>query len=125
MGDDERAMDRLATVARSEIGVPQPVLAEIAYGIARLAKSKRKKVLHERFELLRSVLPIAPWTQAVTDAFGEIKAKLELTGKRIEDFDAAIAAHAKAHRAVLVTSNVKHMERVPDLEVDDWLADAP
>lgn len=77
--------------------------------------------VRERFELVRSVLPVAPWSNEVSDAFGEIKAKLERAGKRIEDFDAAIAAHAQGHRAVLVTTNVKHMSRVDELDVENWL----
>jgi predicted nucleic acid-binding protein len=40
------------------------------------------------------------------------------TGMRIEDFDAAVAAHAKG--CVLVTANLKHMTRVPGLQVEGW-----
>ena len=53
-------------------------------------------------------------------AFGTIKATLERRGERI-DFDAAVAAHAIAEGAVLVTANLKHMMRVPDLDIEDWL----
>jgi tRNA(fMet)-specific endonuclease VapC len=123
MADDERALAKLASVQRPDVGVPQPVFAEIAYGLSRLSNSKRKQALKQRFELLRSVLLIAPWTNAVTDAFGQIKATLEREGKRIEDLDAAIAAHATAHGAVLVTSTTKHMARIADLEVENWLAE--
>ena len=35
-------------------------------------------------------------------------------------FDAAIAAHALALEATLVTANVDHMIRVPGLRVEDW-----
>jgi tRNA(fMet)-specific endonuclease VapC len=45
---------------------------------------------------------------------------LERRGERIEDFDAAVAAHAIAEGAVLVTANLKHLARVPELEVEDW-----
>jgi predicted nucleic acid-binding protein len=41
-------------------------------------------------------------------------------GERIEDFDAAVAAHALAEGCVLVTANLKHMTRVAGLEVEDW-----
>jgi predicted transcriptional regulator len=41
-------------------------------------------------------------------------------GKRIEDFDAAIAAHALALGATLVTVNLGHMTRFPGLRVEDW-----
>jgi tRNA(fMet)-specific endonuclease VapC len=56
----------------------------------------------------------------VSAAFATIKATLERRGERIEDFDAAVAAHAIAEGAVLVTANLKHMARVPELEVEDW-----
>jgi tRNA(fMet)-specific endonuclease VapC len=52
--------------------------------------------------------------------FGRIKATLERRGTRIEDFDAAIAAHALALDATLVTANIGHMIRVPGLRVEDW-----
>jgi tRNA(fMet)-specific endonuclease VapC len=45
---------------------------------------------------------------------------LERRGTRIEDFDAAIAAHALASGAKLVTSNLDHMARVPGLQIEDW-----
>ena len=46
------------------------------------------------------------WTDAVSTAFREIKARLEHKGRPIEDFDAAIAAHAVANAATLVSANV-------------------
>ena len=40
-----------------------------------------------------------PWSDKVSEAFGVIKSGLARKGERIEDFDAAVAAHALA-RAV-------------------------
>ena len=34
--------------------------------------------------------------------------------------DAAIAAHALASGATLVTTNLDHMARVPGLQIEDW-----
>jgi tRNA(fMet)-specific endonuclease VapC len=114
------AVERLASVAPGEVGIPQPVLAEIAYGIERLPRSKRRRVLEERFELVCSELQRVEWTDAVSQAYGRVKATLERQGARIEDFDAAIAAHALALSAVLVTADLGHMTRVPELRVEDW-----
>ena len=60
------------------------------------------------------------WSDEVSEAFGSIKSALERKGERIEDFDAAVAAHAPAEGSCLVTANLKHMTRVPGLEVEDW-----
>ena len=122
MKGDPRFLDRLKQRGKDEVSVPQPVLAEIAYGIERLPKSKRKETLRERFDLVRSELARSEWSDEVSESFGSIKATLEQKGRRIEDFDAAIAAHALARGAVLVTANLDDMARVPGLALEDWSA---
>lgn len=115
-------IDRLARTEATQVTVPQPALAEIAFGIERLPRSRRRAALQARFDLLCAELPRAEWTDAVSQAFGQIKAALERRGTRIEDFDAAIAAHALAAEATLVTADSAHMTRVPGLRVEDWIS---
>ena len=116
-------VERLAATAPAEVAIPQPVLAEIAFGIERRPRSKRRTSLQARFDLVSAELPRAEWTDAVSQAFGRIKAMLERRGTRIEDFDAAIAAHALSLEATLVTANLDHIVRVPGLPVEDWSRD--
>jgi len=113
-------VERLAATEPANVTIPQPVLAEIEYGIQRLPHSKRRTALQTRFDLVCSELPRAEWTDAVSHTYGRIKATLERRGTRIEDFDAAIAAHALVLDATLVTANVDHMTRVPGLRIEDW-----
>jgi tRNA(fMet)-specific endonuclease VapC len=120
MKGDRVVVDRLKRVPRSEVYIPQPVLAEIAYGIDRLPKSKRREALQERFDLVRLEIQRIDWSDEVSDRFGVIKAVLEKKGQRIEDFDAAIAAHAATPGTTLVTANTDDMVRVPGLLIEDW-----
>ncbi len=120
MKGDPNVIERLKGLSRADVCMPQPVIAEISYGIQRLSRSKRKDVLVSRFELLKSEIRRVAWSDEVSEAFGGIKSGLERKGERIEDFDAAVAAHALAAGCVLVTANLKHMTRVPGLEVEDW-----
>lgn len=120
MKGNPAVVERLAATTPAEVAIPQPVLAEIAFGIERLPRSKRRTSLQARFDLVSAELPRAEWTDAVSRMFGVIKATLERRGTRIEDFDAAIAAHALALKATLVTANLDHMIRVPGLRVEDW-----
>ena len=108
-------VERLAATEPTRVVVPQPVLAEIAFGIERLPRSKRRTALQERFDLICAEIRRAEWTDLVSQMFGRVKAELERQGERIEDFDAAIAAHALALDATLVTSNHTHMTRVAGL----------
>jgi tRNA(fMet)-specific endonuclease VapC len=120
MRGDAEVVGKLRETPRSEVAVPQPVLAEIEYGIERLPRSARRERLRGRFDLIKAEVQRIEWTDEVSEAFGSIEALLERKGKRIEDFDAAVAAHAVAAGAVLVTANVKHMVRVSGLRLEDW-----
>lgn len=120
MGGDSKTVQRLTEVRRSDVCLPQPVIAEVAYGLARLGKTKRARVLRERFELFGKELPRISWTDEVSEEFGRLKALLEKKGRPNEDFDLAIAAHARVAGAALATRNVRHYERVPRLTVEDW-----
>jgi len=120
MKGDQNVINRLQQTTRTDVFLPSPVVAEIAYGISRLPKSKRKEALAARFLLIKGELLRATWTDEVSEAFGAIKANLERRGERIEDFDAAIAAHAMAAEFVLVTANLKHMLRIAGVRIEDW-----
>lgn len=120
MKGNPRVVERLAATTPAEVAIPHPVIAEIAFGIERLPRSRRRSSLQARFDLVCAEIPRAEWNDAVSQMFGRIKAVLERRGTRLEDFDAAIAAHALALGATLVTANREHMIRVPGLLVEDW-----
>lgn len=110
----------LASRPRADVALPQPVIAEIEYGLSRLPRSARQKKLRGTFDLLLEQIGRADWTDAVSRAFGEIKAALEEKGTPLEDFDVAVAAHAVAAEGVLVTDDVAHMGRIRGLRVENW-----
>jgi tRNA(fMet)-specific endonuclease VapC len=120
MRADAVALARLRACSRDEVGVPQPVVAEIQYGLARLPASKRKRVLEERWQLFAAELPRLVWTEETSVQFGKVKALLEKRGQPIDDFDLAIAAHALALEGTLVTADRKHMLRIPGLKIESW-----
>ena len=120
MRGDPSVSRQLVSKSRTDVLLPQPVVAEIEYGLSRLPRSKRRDRLRQRFDLFLGELPRADWTDEVSRAFGRAKADLERRGVRIEDFDVAVAAHALACRGQLVTDNVEHMKRVKGLELENW-----
>jgi predicted nucleic acid-binding protein len=84
-------------------------LAELRYGIERMAGGKRQRRLEDwlRHELpIRFEGRILPVDPPVADACGRIVRRSELLGRSIEAMDAFLAATAEIHRLTLVTRNV-------------------
>ena len=93
--------------------------SEMRFGATGPKASPRHVQLVDAFcERLDAVLP---WDRAAVDATTEIKVALRLAGTPIGPNDTAIAGHAIAAGAVLVTNNVREFERVPGLVLEDWV----
>ena len=73
--------------------------------------------------LLRFLVPLSvfPFGTAAASEYGEIRAYLQRSGTPISPLDMLTAAHARSEDLILVTNNVREFERVPDLEVENWV----
>ena len=90
---------------------------ELTYG-ARKSKHPEKNIATvNRIGELFSIVDI---NQGIIEIFGEIKAKLEILGKRIDDMDLLIASTAIYMNMSLVTNNKNHFSRIPDLILENW-----
>ncbi|MBD9167850.1 MAG: type II toxin-antitoxin system VapC family toxin [Parabacteroides johnsonii] len=56
----------------------------------------------------------------VNKSYGQIKANLECKGLRIDDFDILIGATALQNKLVMVTANIGHLNRIPNLIIENW-----
>ena len=92
--------------------------AELYYGAARSAAAEENRLLVTRF---LAPLRILGLDGTVVERFGALKASLERQGRRLEDFDLLIAALTLTRGAVLVTGNRRHYDRVPGLDLEDWV----
>lgn len=71
------------------------------------------------FKNIQTMFKIIPAYPSFKE-YGEIRLSLERTGQRIDQFDLLIGATAIHHQMTVVTSNVKHFERIPDMIYEDW-----
>jgi tRNA(fMet)-specific endonuclease VapC len=62
---------------------------------------------------------------AAAEVYGVLRARLESEGRRLDEPDLRIASIALAGDLTLVTGNVKHFARVPELRVENWLSGRP
>jgi predicted nucleic acid-binding protein len=114
------AIDRLMLERPDQVIIVAPVAAEIRFGLERLPRSRRRRLLEAEYQRLRGVLRWEDWTEDAAYEFGRQKAQLTARGAPIEDFDIAIGASAIVLGARLATLNVKHMARLTGLRVEDW-----
>jgi len=106
-----------ANSARMAISVV--TLAELLHGAE---KSSRPELNRATVDDFASRLEVLPYTAKAAQHYGQIRAALERAGQPIRVNDLHIAAHARSDGLVLVTNNVHEFERVPALQLENWLA---
>ena len=70
------------------------------------------RFLKEHFE----ILPILP----ALDLYGQVRAELEKQGIALDSMDLLIGCTALSSDRVMVTHNVRHFVRIPELRIEDW-----
>ena len=94
-------------------------LSELVYG-AYCSDREKYHLGMIRDELLCNVQIVSFDIPAAYQA-GKLRAALRNQGNPISFPDLPIAAIALARNLTLVTGNVRHFERVPDLLVENWI----
>ncbi len=112
-----RVLEKLSAVRPSEVCVSAVTLAELRFGAAR----SQSRARYERLiDLFLSRIRALPFDSAAAVAYGDVRASLEATGRRLGELDMLIAGHAVATGTILVTNNVQEFARVAALVVEDW-----
>jgi len=113
----------LAEAIEDEIFISVCTLAELRFGVASMARDKRRNHLDE---WLRSELParfdrrIVGIDVVIADAWGDIQARARQKGRPVSPMDGLIAATAEVHDMTIVTRNTKHFEAVGLPLVNPW-----
>jgi len=92
-------------------------LGELYFGIFRSAQVEKNLRRYRRFFAGVKLLPFTP---AIAERFGVIKADLARRGEIIADHDLWIAAHALVQGATLVTNNERDFARISGLRIENW-----
>ncbi len=79
----------------------------------------RAQKLFDRTEELLSQIPVLPIDENSAIKFEALKNIKNL--RKIGRKDILIASVSLAHRAVLVTRNIRHFRQVPDLAIANWV----
>lgn len=104
------------TIIKSGVTISIITWAELIYGAYKsVNKEKSLAVIEALIEDLQ--ITILSLNEKMVFQYAELKVKLEKTGKILDDFDLLIAATAITNKITLVTHNIKHFRRIPELIV--------
>lgn len=108
--------EKLLNVGLDNCYISEITIAELYFGVAKAENKKRKLEDIKRVQQIFKVIP----AYSSFKEYGEIRHSLEHTGLRVDQFDLLIGATAIHHQMTLVTSNLKHFERMPGIEIESW-----
>ena len=96
--------------------ISEITLAELKFGVAKSQAKKRNQKTLDNFLSGIQILPIFP----ALDIYASEKARLQNSGKLIDDFDLLIGATAVSFDLVMVTNNTNHFNRIKNITLQDW-----
>lgn len=102
----------------SRMAISSITLAELMHGAEKSSRVTENLAAIEDF---CSRLEVLPYGSKAAQHYGAIRAQLEKLGHPIGVNDLHIAAHARSEGLVLVTNNTAEFDRVPALEVENWV----
>ncbi len=102
-----------------QVAISFMTVAELYYGVEKSANPQKNKTVLEQFILTVKVINS---NRKIASRFGHLKAVLENKGNPLADADLLIAATALETSTLLVTGNIKHYQRIENLNLDNWIA---
>lgn len=113
--------DKLLTAGWVQVAISVITQAELYYGAHN---SSRVTENLKRADDFVKQLPILPLHESTLKRFGALKAQLRQSGQPLPDFDLLIASAALVENRVLVTNNTRHYQRIPDLQLENWVSNS-
>jgi len=110
-------LERFEAVSPVQLSISVITLAELLYGVERSSSKVINRPIIEDFV---SRLPVLPWDSEAAAHYAQLRVFLERQGTPIGNMDLMIAAHALSQGRIVVTNNVRHFEKVPELQVENW-----
>ena len=115
----EKLLNRLKKMSRRDQFTTTITIGEVYYGLMKASNRTRLLKLFEDVLLPRAT--ILPFDFSAAKKYGDIRSFLERQGTPLAHADLQIASIALSMNMILITGNLKHFQRVPQLAVENWL----
>jgi len=103
--------------------IPAVVWQELIYGLEKMPEGKRRCIVADAIENLRSNMDIIPYDAFAAGICGELLARCDAAGTPSSYADTQIAATAVANNMILVTHNERDFAalcKISMLKIEDW-----
>lgn len=91
--------------------------AELYYGAINSTSVEKNLLQLKHFAEGIDIIPI----DDAIPMFAKEKSRLRKAGTPVDDFDLLIGTTAKVYRMTLVTENLKHLNRIEGLQIENWI----
>jgi len=115
----EAVKQNVLAVGYSEIAISVITVAELYFGAYNSTKINEKLAAAEKF--IQS-LPVLNLSQTSLKYFGQLKADLKQKGTPVANFDLLIASIALTENLILVSNNIRHYNRISQLNLENWFS---
>ena len=115
---NEHIEKKVLSVGIDNLSVSFITVSELYYGAY---KSQR---VDENIIMIRNLtdhIDVIESDDAISEAFGSMKASLETAGLIIDDADIFVSACALVYGLTMVTNNMKYFRRIKGLKLDNWI----
>ena len=112
-----RVTDHIRTLGEARVCTSIIVAAELHYGAAKKGSAR----LSAQLSAVLGALEALPFETPADKIYGNIRARLEQSGKPIGANDLLIAAQTIALGYILVTDNEREFARLDGLQCENWL----
>ncbi len=106
--------EHLLAIPPGEVAVSTVTVYELEVCIAKSAQPAKRRL---QFNELLDAVRVLPFAHGAASAATRVRAALENAGRPIESLDPLIAGKTLAHRATLVTHNIREFRRDSMLSV--------
>ena len=109
-------VEHIRRVGIDECKISVVTLAELYFG----AYKSGQKNHFDDIEVIKSLFEQYDITDSLKE-YGNIRWQLERSGMKIDHLDMLISATALHENLVVVTGNTNHFERIPNLQIKNWM----
>ena len=115
----KKLLNRLKKLPRRDQFTTTITIGEVYYGIMKASNRARLLKIFENVLLPRAT--ILPFGFSAAKKYGDIRSFLEKQGTPLAHADLQIASIALSMKMTIITGNLKHFQRIPQLTAENWL----